>query len=38
MRAGMTHAHEEFGCERVARLFMDLIETGDYNAPWKAVL
>lgn len=37
-RAGMEHAHREFNCTKMARHLMDLIETGDYNAPWKVIL
>jgi len=37
-RAGMEHAHREFNCTRMARHLMDLIRTGDYNAPWKVIL
>jgi len=36
--AGMEHAHKEFNCQKIARLLMDLIETGDYKAPWKVIL
>ncbi len=36
--AGMEHAHREFNCTKMARHLMDLIETGDYNASWKAIL
>lgn len=38
VRAGMAHAHQEFNCERITRLFMDMLETGDYDAPWKVIL
>ncbi|HOL89094.1 MAG TPA: glycosyltransferase [Anaerohalosphaeraceae bacterium] len=37
-RAGMEHAHREFNCTKMARHLMDLIRTGDYNAPWKVIL
>jgi len=35
---GMEHAHKEFNCTRIAGLFMDLIEKGNYDAPWAVVL
>jgi len=35
---GMEYAHKEFNCTRVAGIILDLLETGDYNAPWKVVL
>ncbi len=36
--AGMKRAHSEFSCEKIAQHLMDLIETGDYDAPWKTIL
>jgi len=36
--AGMQRAHSEFNCERVAKLMLDLIETGTYDAPWGEIL
>ena len=36
--AGMEHAHKEFNCQKIAQLLIDLIETGDYDAPWKVIL
>ncbi|MHC4759362.1 MAG: glycosyltransferase family protein, partial [Planctomycetota bacterium] len=36
--AGMQHAHQEFNCKRIAKLLMDLIETGTYEAPWATIL
>ena len=32
--AGMQHAHTEFNCEKIAEYTLDIIEKGDYNAPW----
>lgn len=32
--AGMEHAHAEFNCEKIAKYTLDLIEAGDYKAPW----
>ncbi len=36
--AGMEHAHKEFNCTKIAKHLMDLIETGDYDAPWKVII
>jgi spore maturation protein CgeB len=36
--AGMEHAHKEFNCTKLAGYVMDLVETGDYDAPWKYIL
>jgi hypothetical protein len=36
--AGMEHAHREFNCTKIAKHLMDLIETGDYDAPWKVII
>jgi hypothetical protein len=35
---GMQHAHEEFNCTKIARLFMELIEKGNFNTPWAVIL
>lgn len=32
--AGMEHAHTEFNCVKIAKYTMDIIETGNYKAPW----
>ncbi len=32
--AGMQRAHTEFNCEKIVGHLLDLIETGNYNAPW----
>jgi len=37
-KAGMERAHSEFNCKRIAKLLLDLIETGTYNAPWAELL
>ena len=37
-KAGMERAHSEFSCERIAKLTLDLIETGTYDAPWVEIL
>jgi len=31
---GMHHIHTEFNCEKIAKYTMDLIEKGNYTAPW----
>jgi len=36
--AGMEHAHKEFNCTRIVGLVMDLIEKGNYDAPWAVIL
>ncbi len=36
--AGMEHAHREYNCTRIARLLLDFIDKGDYDAPWKVIL
>jgi len=36
--AGMKRAHSEFNCERIARLILELIETGTYQAHWAEIL
>ena len=36
--AGMQRVHSEFNCERVARLLLELIETGAYKAKWAEIL
>jgi len=36
--AGMKRAHDEFNCQRVGGLLLDLIETGAYDAPWAEIL
>ncbi len=36
--AGMERAHSEFNCQRVAKLLIDLVETGSYNATWATIL
>ena len=37
-RAGMKKARAEFNCTLMAQRVLDLIETGDYSAPWRHVL
>jgi spore maturation protein CgeB len=32
--AGMEHAHTEFNCVKIAKYTMDIIEKGNYKAPW----
>lgn len=36
--AGMERAHSEFNCERIAKLILDLIEKGTYQAKWAEIL
>jgi glycosyltransferase involved in cell wall biosynthesis len=36
--AGMEYVHREYNCTRMARLAMDLIETGSCDAPWEVIL
>lgn len=36
--AGMKRAHSEFNCERIAKLTLDLVERGTYDAPWAEIL
>jgi spore maturation protein CgeB len=36
-KAGMERAHSEFNCERIAKLTLDLIEKGSYDAPWSVI-
>lgn len=36
--AGMKRAHDEFNCQRIAKLMMDLTETGTYDAPWAKII
>jgi len=36
--AGMKRAHSEFNCERIAKLMLDLIEKGTYQAEWAEIL
>ncbi|MFA5784289.1 MAG: glycosyltransferase [Phycisphaerae bacterium] len=36
--SGMAHAHDEFNCTRMAKIFLELVDKGDYDAQWKAVL
>jgi len=31
---GMEHAHTEFNCVKIAKYTIDIIETGNYKAPW----
>lgn len=33
--AGMKWVHDQFNCSKIAGYMLDLIEKGDYNAPWK---
>jgi spore maturation protein CgeB len=37
-RTGMEKAHNEFNCTRMAQHLLDLIDTGDYQAPWKHLI
>ena len=37
-KAGMERAHSEFNCKRIAKLTLELIETGTYDAPWAEIL
>jgi hypothetical protein len=37
-RTGMEKAHNEFNCTRMAQHLLDLIDTGDYQAPWKHII
>lgn len=37
-QAGMEHAHREYNCTKMAKHLLDLIETCDYDAPWKVIL
>lgn len=37
-KAGMERAHSQFNCERIAKLMLDLVETGTYDAPWSEIL
>ncbi len=37
-QSGMEHAHKEFNCTRIAKLLIDLIEKGYYDAAWKVIL
>lgn len=32
--AGMGWAHSEFNCEKIAKYILELMETGNYKAPW----
>lgn len=32
--AGMEKAHNQFNCQKIAQHLIDLIETGEYDAPW----
>lgn len=36
--AGMEYAHKEFNCTRIAKLLVDLIVKGSYDAVWKVIL
>jgi glycosyltransferase involved in cell wall biosynthesis len=36
--AGMEHAHREYNCAKMAQYMLDLVDKGDYNAPWKTIL
>ncbi len=36
--AGMERAHSEFNCKRIAKLMLDLIETGSYDAEWAEII
>ncbi len=33
--AGMKWVHEQFNCVKIAGYILDLVEKGDYNAPWR---
>ena len=35
---GMERAHSEFNCEKIAKHVLDLIETSNYDAPWRVIL
>jgi spore maturation protein CgeB len=37
-QAGMERTHREFNCERIAKLMLDLVETGTYQARWTEIL
>lgn len=37
-RAGMEHAHCEFNCTRIAKLTLDFIDKGTYQADWATIL
>jgi hypothetical protein len=37
-RAGIEYTHREFNCARMAEYVVELVETGDYKAPWKVIL
>jgi hypothetical protein len=37
-RAGMEFAHREYNCARMAQYTLDLVDKGDYDAPWKTIL
>ena len=37
-RAGMARAHESFGCEKLARHIVDLVQEGQYLEDWAEVL
>ncbi len=37
-KAGMQKAHADFNCQRIAQYMLDLIETGNCNAPWAEIL
>lgn len=34
--AGMKWVHEQFNCVKIAGYILDIINTGDYSAPWRA--
>jgi glycosyltransferase involved in cell wall biosynthesis len=36
--AGMKWMHEQFNCVKITGYILDLIEKGDYNAPWNQAL
>ncbi len=36
--AGMERAHREFNCTKIAGCMIDLVDKGDYYAPWKTIL
>ena len=37
-KAEMQKAHIDFNCEKIARYMLELIETGNCNAPWAEIL
>jgi spore maturation protein CgeB len=37
-KVGMQRAHAEFNCQKVAQHILDLVENGNYDAPWAEIL